>query len=270
MPSRVPLSPRRPIALMYHGFAVAPRHDPENLFVGVDALLTQLADLRRAGWSPLSLDEYLGARQQRQRGFLVTVDDGFVSFAEHAWPVLRGLDIPAVLFVPSGLVGDRSRWLADEAGERILDAATLRALTAEGVEIGGHGLDHRSLVGLARDELTRQVAGARQALAEVTGAAPRVFAYPYGAWDAASAAAVKAAGYEAAFSVFHGGGPWAIPRVDVTARDTAATFRVKRAPGYRPARSVARALGAARLVRRAVERWPRRSGPHAPAEAATS
>lgn len=254
MTGRIRLSTRRPLALMYHGFTTTPRHDPENLFVDVADLRAQLAGLRRRGWSPLSLDAYLHARTQRRRGFLVTADDGFVSFAEHGWPVLRDLGIPAVLFVPSALVGDRSRWLPDDQGEAILDADALRALTAEGVEIGVHGADHRSLAGLDRDELTRQVVHARRALADVTGTAPRVFAYPYGTWDAAAATAVQAAGYEAAFGVLRGDRRWAIPRVDVTARDTPAIFRVKCAPGYHRARSAATAHRAAGLARRVVER----------------
>jgi peptidoglycan/xylan/chitin deacetylase (PgdA/CDA1 family) len=36
------------------------------------------------------------------RALLVTFDDAYRDFADHAWPVLRSLGLPAVLFVPTG------------------------------------------------------------------------------------------------------------------------------------------------------------------------
>lgn len=43
---------------------------------------------------------------------LVTFDDAYRDVADHAWPVLRRFDVPAVLFVPTGYPGraDRSFW----------------------------------------------------------------------------------------------------------------------------------------------------------------
>jgi peptidoglycan/xylan/chitin deacetylase (PgdA/CDA1 family) len=43
---------------------------------------------------------------------VVTFDDGYADFAEHAWPVLRDLGLDAILFVPTGVVsGDpRAFW----------------------------------------------------------------------------------------------------------------------------------------------------------------
>jgi hypothetical protein len=43
---------------------------------------------------------------------LLTFDDAYRDFAEHAWPVLRSHGLPAVLFVPTAFPGDpeRSFW----------------------------------------------------------------------------------------------------------------------------------------------------------------
>jgi peptidoglycan/xylan/chitin deacetylase (PgdA/CDA1 family) len=43
------------------------------------------------------------------RAVLLTFDDGYSDFAEHAWPVLRELGLPALLFVPTAYPGDQSR-----------------------------------------------------------------------------------------------------------------------------------------------------------------
>jgi peptidoglycan/xylan/chitin deacetylase (PgdA/CDA1 family) len=43
---------------------------------------------------------------------LVTFDDGYQDFAEHAWPILKRYGIPVTLFVPTGYPGnpDRAFW----------------------------------------------------------------------------------------------------------------------------------------------------------------
>lgn len=41
-----------------------------------------------------------------RRSVLVTFDDGYRDFRDHAWPVLKALEIPVVLFVPTAFPGD--------------------------------------------------------------------------------------------------------------------------------------------------------------------
>jgi peptidoglycan/xylan/chitin deacetylase (PgdA/CDA1 family) len=56
-------------------------------------------------YSPVSLDQVLemhnGGRELPERAVLVTFDDGYQDFAEHAWPIMKSLGIPVVLFVPT-------------------------------------------------------------------------------------------------------------------------------------------------------------------------
>jgi peptidoglycan/xylan/chitin deacetylase (PgdA/CDA1 family) len=222
---------------MYHGFTPGPPRsdDPHHLFVPVADLVAQLALLRRHGWCPLDVDAYLASGRSTRRSFLLTVDDGLVSVAELALPVLRDAAVPMVLFVPSHLVGGTATWLPEPAGEPLLDAAALRALVDEGVEIGVHGADHTALVGLDDEALHHQVVASRDALADLVGMRPRTFAYPFGAFDERSRAAVQRAGYAVAFSVFTDAGRHAVSRVDVNATDTARSLTVKLLPGYRVA-----------------------------------
>jgi peptidoglycan/xylan/chitin deacetylase (PgdA/CDA1 family) len=64
----------------------------------------------------ISLEEAVSALQGRSsrppRALLFTFDDAYPDFAEHAWPVLRGHGIPAVLFVPTAFPDrpDRVFW----------------------------------------------------------------------------------------------------------------------------------------------------------------
>jgi hypothetical protein len=66
------------------------------------------------------------------------------------------------------------------------------------MEIGGHTSDHTSLLTVDTAEARRQICNDRVALARITGRAPRSFAYPYGASDAATERLVGKCGYSSA------------------------------------------------------------------------
>ena len=256
---------RSPVVLMYHGFCVSRRSDdPENLFVEVGAFEQQLTWLLEHGWTPLDLDRFLAARDGRRpsrKTFLVTIDDGYESVVELAAPVLRRRGVPALLFVPSGLVGKEARWLDSPAHEPILSAEELRRLPDDyGIEVGAHGRDHRDLRGLAPAELDRQVGQACRELAGLLRREVRSLAFPYGGHDADARAAAERSGVRLAFSVFDDHGPFAVSRVDVNATDTSRSFRVKLMPHYRRVWNVLqRAPWARRLVRRSIARAPQQA-----------
>jgi peptidoglycan/xylan/chitin deacetylase (PgdA/CDA1 family) len=44
------------------------------------------------------------------RSVMVTFDDGYLDFKKHAWPVLKGMQIPAVLFVATNFMDGTGRW----------------------------------------------------------------------------------------------------------------------------------------------------------------
>jgi peptidoglycan/xylan/chitin deacetylase (PgdA/CDA1 family) len=241
---------RPPVVLMYHGFASARRvEDRENLLVPVDALRAQLAHLRRRRFQALDLDGYLAVVDRRARpgrSFLFTADDGYRSFATMAVPLLAAAGVPSVLFVPPAVLGGTSAWVPEIAEEPLLGPDELRALTGMGVEVGVHGLDHTSLVGLSDAELARQTRDAREQVADLIGRSPRAFAFPFGVFDRRACQAVAAAGFELAFSVFDDAGRFAISRVDVNASDNRLSFRLKLVPGYRRWWRLSRRLGPAR------------------------
>jgi peptidoglycan/xylan/chitin deacetylase (PgdA/CDA1 family) len=251
----------RPVVLMYHGFATARRvEDRENLLVPVDALQAQLAHLRGRRFQPLDLDAYLAALDRRARpgrSFLFTADDGYRSFATMAVPLLAAAGVPSVLFVPPAVLGGTSSWVPEIADEPLLDPDELRALAGVGVvEIGVHGLDHTSLVGLDDAELARQTRDAREQVADLTGRPPRAFAFPFGGFDRRACQAVAAAGFELAFSVFDDAGRFAISRVDVNATDNRRSFRLKLVPGYRHWWRLSNRLGPVRRTAGRLLRGP--------------
>jgi peptidoglycan/xylan/chitin deacetylase (PgdA/CDA1 family) len=252
---RVPRS--RPTVLMYHGFrGDEPVPDPYDLHVSATDLARQLELLRRCRWTALDLDGYLRhlASGRSRRSYLVTVDDALCSVLEHAVPVLAAARVPALLFVPVGLVGRTTTWLDASPDLPVLDADGLCAVQDAGVELGVHGWDHARMAGMSDAELHRSTVEAREVLADLTGRVPRAFAYPYGDLDPRAVAAVAAAGYEVGFSVYRDRGRHALSRTDVKPADSLTALRVKLAAGprYRAAWRVVGAAGPTRSVLRSV------------------
>ena len=85
----------------------------------VSASASQFAeqmDFVRRRFRAVALHDVLEARENGRslgpRAVLVTFDDAYRDFAEHAWPVLRSRGMPVTLFVPTAFPGspDRGFW----------------------------------------------------------------------------------------------------------------------------------------------------------------
>jgi len=153
----------------------------------------------------------------------LTFDDGFVNFGDLAAPRLLAHGLPVTLFVVANLTGGTNSW---DAGPRrrtpdlpLLAWPALIRLQEQGVTLGAHGLTHRALPGLAPGELDDELRGCAKRIEEHCGRAPSAFAYPYGAWNAASARAVAQVFRWACTTEFQllepAVAPFALPRLDM-------------------------------------------------------
>lgn len=107
----VPARPGRLGILTYHHVA-DPNGSPQlypGLFTDPSEFAAQMEFLA-SRYRPISLTELLGVRRGEHvlalRSVLVTFDDGYRDFADHAWPILRRLGIPATLFIPTAYPGN--------------------------------------------------------------------------------------------------------------------------------------------------------------------
>lgn len=104
----------------------------------------------------------------------------------------------------------------------------LRAMRDGGMEIGSHGVHHRMLAKLPQAQMREEVFGSARRIAEELGTAPQVISYPVGghdAYDAATLAAVREAGYRLGCSYLAGAQPVAAARAAGDAR-----FGLRRVP----------------------------------------
>ena len=97
-------------------------------------------------------------------------------------------------------------------------------------------MNHLRLPALDDDALANELRDSRAALEDITGAQVRSFAYPYGAWDARCAAAVRDAGYAGACTTRTGwalrdGDPYSLRRLTLYNSDNSGSFMRKLAAG---------------------------------------
>jgi peptidoglycan/xylan/chitin deacetylase (PgdA/CDA1 family) len=170
--------------LMYHRVAPIPAHTahPKN-FVTPSRFAEQIEALLAWGYEPVSFQQWLSYRERAVRmppkPLVVTFDDGYEDFAENAWPVLSRLQVPATVFIVAALLGRTNEWDRDEPQARLMDAATIRQLEADGVEFGGHGFTHQALARISPNEARDEIVRCHGALVGLLRKPPAVFAYPY-------------------------------------------------------------------------------------------
>jgi peptidoglycan/xylan/chitin deacetylase (PgdA/CDA1 family) len=88
-------------------------NDPFNLAVSPINFAQHIDYLNRS-CSIINLHELSEALQKRElppRAVAITFDDGYLDFFEEAFPILKVSQVPATVFIPSGLVGmEREFW----------------------------------------------------------------------------------------------------------------------------------------------------------------
>lgn len=113
------LNRKKPLILTYHGLYDGPHQEIDALpatFVHVDDFARQMAFIKKKYTvvSPQALLDYVdGMSALPEHAALVTFDDGYESFCRLAWPILKTLDIRAIVFVPTRYVEDRKTFWFD-------------------------------------------------------------------------------------------------------------------------------------------------------------
>ncbi|MCZ6596255.1 MAG: polysaccharide deacetylase family protein [Planctomycetota bacterium] len=125
----------------------------------------------------------------------LTFDDGFANYATEAWPVLAEHGLPATVFVVSDQVGRTNAWGGVSSPVipdiPLMSWDQLAEVAETGARIGGHSRTHAHMIDMSADELRDQLETSKERLAEETGQAVSVFAYPYGDYDAKTLQATR-------------------------------------------------------------------------------
>ena len=234
-----------------------------------DAYDAHLAYLRAHNYTALTVTQLVTALSADssslpEKPIVITFDDGFADFHEHALPILKRYDFTATLYITTGYVGSTSRWLHREmeADRPMLTWGQISELLANGIECGAHSCLHPQLDTSSRAAARKEINESKDALEQHLGQPVSTFAYPHGYYNQTVRQLVQEAKYSSACGVKHA---MSAPRDDrfalarIIVEDTTNVARLARlltGEGLQvaPTRETIRTQGW-RLVRRFSKLW---------------
>jgi poly-beta-1,6-N-acetyl-D-glucosamine N-deacetylase len=182
------------ISLMYHRF-------DENKYpstnIKISDFLRHLEIIKKNNMvfiNPKNFEEEL-INNKGSRKILLTIDDGFSSFYQNAWPILKKQKIPFILFVSTREVGSFNYMTWDQ----------IREISKEKfVEIGNHSHTHEYLVDESNDAIKADIQKSIDIFKKELGKNSIFFSYPFGEYSLAFKNIIKNLDFKYAFGQHSG------------------------------------------------------------------
>ncbi len=144
--------------------------------------------------NPNNFEEEL-KNNKLQRKILLTIDDGFLSFYENAWPILKKKKIPFILFVSPREVG----------ANNYMTWKQIKELSKENfVEIGNHSHTHEYLVDESKELIVEDIKKSISIFKEKLGKNSEFFSYPFGEYSLEFKDIIESFGFKYAFGQHSG------------------------------------------------------------------
>lgn len=169
-----------------------------------DEFQAQMDWLIEQGASPISLEQLhrhlTRGEPVPDKAVVLTFDDNYQGFYDHAYPLLKQYGFPAAVFVHTNFVGDKS------GAHPKMDWETLRLLDKEGlVTIGSHTCSHpEDMRRLTPEKQQEELTQSKVILERELGHAVPYFAYPVGNANETTVDLTQQAGYTLAFTITNG------------------------------------------------------------------
>ena len=161
------------LSLMYHRFNEN-KYPSTNIKMDIfDEHMKMIKELNFNFYDPKLFEQEFD-NKKKDKKILITIDDGFKSFYEEAWPYLKDNNIPFILFVSTEPVGKNGymTW------EQILEIEKSNL----GI-IGHHSHTHEYLIDMTNEEFENDIETADKIFKEKLGYIPSIFSYPFGEYS---------------------------------------------------------------------------------------
>ena len=194
--------------LTYHRFAEdcsSPLCMPKKTFD------RQMRYLKENGYHVITAEDLVAFLEYRrglpQKSVLITMDDGYRSVYNIAYPILNKYGFKATLFIYTSFVG---------VSKMAITWDQLKEMRANGFAVGSHTIYHSDLTSPKENEsdqdhiarIRKELNGSKKIIDQKLGQNTSILAYPFGYYDQRSIQMAKAAGYKLAMSVKRGGNPF--------------------------------------------------------------
>lgn len=193
----------------YHNFSIKKTNKMTVRKTAFEEQMQYLADNDYQVISLQQLTDFLNfAGDLPERSVVITIDDGWRSMYEIAYPVLKHHGFPATLFVNTDLINKEQCLSWEQIGE----------MATSGIDIQNHSLTHRNLGQMQEKEspadylatLDKEIAGAETLIVENLNIQPNWFSYPYSETNSLLIGVLKKYGYQGALTVNRGSNPFFI------------------------------------------------------------
>ncbi len=182
------------ISLMYHRFEEN-KYPSTNIKVDVFREHLKIIENSKIKFiNPKDFENEL-KNLKLQRKILLTIDDGFLSFYEKAWPILKEKKIPFILFVSTREVGAFNYMSWDQ----------IREISKENfVEIGNHSHTHEYLADEKNEIIKKDIEKSIAIFKKELGKNSDFFSYPFGEYSNDFKKIIKNFGFKYAFGQHSG------------------------------------------------------------------
>ena len=122
---------------------------------------------------PKNLEEEISETNEIKK-VLITIDDGFQSFYDNAWPILKKKNIPFILFISTAFVGKNG----------YMNWEQIKEINKSGLGIiGNHSHTHKYLVDETNNQIINDLNQATVLFEKELGHSPNYFSYPFGEYS---------------------------------------------------------------------------------------
>ncbi len=188
------LEDRGIVSIMYHRFE-------ENKYPSTNIRLndfrSHISFIKDSNYKFISYEDFFKIinKKNTEKKILLTIDDGFSSFYENAWPILKKEKIPFVIFVNTESVGSNGYMTWDE----------LREISQfDFVHIGNHSHSHAYLADKSDAEIKKDIEISIKLFKEKLNHETKFFAYPFGEYKESYKKIVKDLGFDYGFGQHSG------------------------------------------------------------------
>ena len=161
------------LSIMYHRFNES-KYPSTN--ISMDFFIRHIGLIRGSNFNfyhpKKFLEEFNNTKKNKK--ILLTVDDGFRSFYDNAWPYLKKNQIPFILFVSTKPVGNNGYMTWEQIKEIDKYEFTM---------IGHHSHSHDYLIDKSQDQFLNDMETADQIFQNKLGYIPTIFSYPFGEYS---------------------------------------------------------------------------------------
>jgi peptidoglycan/xylan/chitin deacetylase (PgdA/CDA1 family) len=187
------------VVLCYHRFEDNKR-DP--LATSPIDFRSQMKQLKDDGIAVISMKDFLawrrGEKSIPRKSCIITIDDGYISGYNVAWPILKEFGYPFTMFIYTNYVNVGGKSMTWEQLEQMRDA---------GVDIECHTVSHHDLRHAPKGQdyptwLHNEIYTSKDILEQKLGIKVVAFAFPYGTHNEQVRKMVTEAGFQAQFTVY--------------------------------------------------------------------